>query len=654
MAESGIPFVSSAFSRVSSSLAQSVVLGNLRRQQEEILRVQEQLSSGYRVLRPSDDPVDALRIQDFTIRLQRNSQFTRNIGLSTGRLSIADTTMEHMNDLLNRAREIALSQVQSTGSSQTRALAAQEVTQLLREAVNLANTRYENRYLFGGAVTERAPFLMVGNTVAYVGDDNELLSKVSDSLSMATNVSANEAFGVFSSELLGRDATTLLPVDLDPAVTLSTELSALNVGEGVSPGSIDVTGSVGSVRIDLRIARTVSDVIDLVNAQSAVTGVTAALNGAGNGLALTDVGAGTITVQEVLNGSTAADLGIETPSVGTASPLTGLDLDPLLTSRTLLGDLFAGAGIDPSGMVLTQTTPDGVLTATLDSTVFAATNTVEQLLNSINSTNLFLDARISESGEGIDLVSRLSGSRLTIAENGGTTAATLGLLSSVARAKLSDLNGGLGVASVDGSDFRITLKDGTLHLVDVDSVTTVQELVTALDNLAGLDAVINGVGGITLTDVTAGLGSLTVEDYNGSFAATNLGISGTTAGATIVGSALSFAGEQVEGVFTVLLQLRAGLQDNDTPTINVAGRMIDRVQQNLLSARTDTGARIAHLELATHRLGVEMTELEKFRSNIRDLDFAEAATRFQIQQTVLESSLAVAARVLRTTIFDYL
>ncbi len=644
----GTPFASATFSRVSTTLTSNVILSNLRRNQEDLFRIQEQLSTGYQIIRPSDDPIGANRVQDFTQRISQGEQFVRNIDTAQGRLTMSDASLSEANEIANRARELLLSQAQSTATAQTRLVAAQEVTQLLQEAVNLANIRYEDRYLYGGSRTGSAPFALLGSDVVFRGDLSEFRADVADGLRVSTNVTAG-VFGALSSDLRGLDPATLQPVDLDPQVTVSTRLADLNGGRGVGSGSIQVTGS-GTATIDFRVARTVGDVVDLINARTGDTGVSASV--IPGGLQLTS--ASPITVQEVAGGRTAADLGI----LGTAvtSPLNGTDLDPLITKDTLVGDLFGGAGLDPAGIVVTNASSSQTLTVTFGADVFAASRSIEQMLSAINASNAQVEARLNEAGTGIDLFSRLSGARLTVSENGGATAAQLGLLSTLGRARLEDLNGGAGVGSIDGPDIRITKMDGTQILLDVDGAASVQGLVDALDADPDLSAAIVG-SSIVITDTSAANGTLTIENVNGSYAATNLGIAGTVTGAgpqVISGSALTCAGVQVEGIFTALIRLRDALNANDTAAINAAAGRIDAAQNKILDARTGLGAKINSLDLTKNRLSQEKLELEKLRSSTRDADLAEAASRFQLQMTVLQASLATAARIMETNIFNYL
>ncbi|MDP6958029.1 MAG: flagellar hook-associated protein FlgL [Planctomycetota bacterium] len=655
----GMSFVSSTFSRVSSVLSRNVFLGNMRSNQEDMLRIQEQLSTGRSILRPSDDPVGAHKVLDFNLRISRDDQYIRNLDAGTARLTVSDGTTENANEILNRAREILLQQVQSTATTQTREAAANEISTLLEEAVSLGNTKMQGRHIYGGSRTESEPFVFVGGSVAFLGNTNEFKTDVADGLRLSTNIDPDKAFGVFSEGIEGLNLASgttgyLQAVDLNPALRAETKLDSLNEGEGVRTGSLRITTSAGNAIVDLAGAENVGDILDRINEVSGTTGVTASIDNPvfGKALTLTDIGGGNITVEEVGGGLAAADLGIKVTNG--ASSFTGSDLDPNITSETEMGMLLSGVGIGTAGMTVSNVTATSSFSSTFDVGTFGSSVTVGEVLNQINNAGLFVDARISETGTGIDIFSRLSGGRLTISENGGSTASELGLLSTAARATLGNLNNGLGVGTVEGDDIRITKMDGSDLFLDVDESTTVQSLVDAIDADPGLTATLTALDEILITDTTSGTaGNLTIDNFNGSFAATNLGIVDSTSG-QIVGIPLVFAGVQPVGVFTSLVQLRDSLLANDTVAINSSGSIIDESQKNLLETRAQAGSRLSSLELTKNRVLTEKLELERIVSGTRDIDFAAAATKFQVQQTVLESSLAVASRILQTSILSYL
>ena len=150
-------------------------------------------------------------------------------------------------------------------------------------------------------------------------------------------------------------------------------------------------------------------------------------------------------------------------------------------------------------------------------------------------------------------------------------------------------------------------------------------------------------------DITDSNGNpLTIENFNGSFAATNLGIEGFSPTGQIDGVPLFFAGVQPVGIFTALVQLRDALLGDDAVGINAAGKLVDESQKKLLETRAEAGARLSSLDLTKNRVITEKMELERLVSSTRDIDFAEAATRFQIQQTVKERPKGEAVVVAQT------
>lgn len=754
MADFGLPFVSSTFSRVTNTLARDVAMANLTRLQAALLRTQTEASSGKRINAPSDDPIGATIVLNFRKRVVRNTQFLRNIQDANGRLATADKALGQAQGILDRARAILLSQAQDTANGESRRGAAVEIDALIAEARDIANTRFENRFLFaGGRQTER-PFTDVPGGVAYLGDDAPPRMNLSDGGAVPIGVSGVRAFAGFSAAIAGN-------ADMDPDIALATKLSELNRGRGVRLGSIAVGTSAATLRtIDLRIAEDVGDVVNLINAQTASTGITAALNPAGNGLRLTGAA---VLVQEVDGGKTALDLGLPNLGAPAGSPLDGADLDPVMAQDTPLALLNGGAGLDLSGLVISNATASQTFTATLS---FAGLSTVGDVLNRINTSGVFVQAEINADGTGMNLRTRIGGARLTVAENGGATAAQLGVINanplglptgagpdiqiqthdgtlvpvdlsgaltlqdvvaainaaappltvtasvgaanqlvlndasagaalfqatnlnpsltatalgifqstagntilgtnptSLGRAQVADLNNGLGIETVDGDDIQIQRHDGTTFEVDLSNAATVQDIVDAINNdsqnLPGPSQVVASLGfanNLVLTDPTAGASSFEVRNFNDSQTATQLGIQQSAASptATLAGANLNWAGDQAEGLFTALIRLRDALRADRADVVRHAGLLLDQSQRQVQESRAEVGGSVARFELTQGRLEDERDQVQELRSGVEDIDLAEVATRLQSQQTTLQAALAVTARLLQTTLLNFL
>jgi flagellin-like hook-associated protein FlgL len=162
--------------------------------------------------------------------------------------------------------------------------------------------------------------------------------------------------------------------------------------------------------------------------------------------------------------------------------------------------------------------------------------TVEDLLNTLNSSPADVLAEISPDGRTLSIRSRLSGADFAIGENGGNTATHLGLRTFTQATLLEDLNHGLppGVhPNVIGDDFLIRRKDGVELRFDVSDYNTVGDVINAInthaDNLDPNTRVVarlavNGNGIELVDDGLSGSGQLAVEKINNSQAAEDLGL----------------------------------------------------------------------------------------------------------------------------------
>ncbi len=150
-------------------------------------------------------------------------------------------------------------------------------------------------------------------------------------------------------------------------------------------------------------------------------------------------------------------------------------------------DVNAGAvTAGGSGVNLDQTSgiriTSGGATYNID---LSAAKTVEDVLHAINTSPAGLQAEINASGTGLNVRSITSGTDFSIGENGGTTAAQLGIRSFDRNTQLSVLNYGRGVSSFAGNDFTIHRNDGVEFGVDVGGLTTVGEVIDAINNAPG-------------------------------------------------------------------------------------------------------------------------------------------------------------------------
>ncbi len=629
--------------RVSQNLKAFNLLSTLRGSHLGLFRVQNQLATGLKFLAPSEDPTGAAKVQALDSTMERITQLQKNIRDANAALLAGETAMQDAINLMTEASVIASENVGDTVDGDARKAAAILIDSIVDQAVTIANRRHLGAYLFSGHRNDLPPFSSVAGGVLFEGDAGRRQTIVGLDLALATFTISGVEF--FQSESAGVKGIR----DLDPALTLDTRISDLRgtTGDGIRLGQISVTVGSEQVQIDLGGAATVGDLIDRLNAEMPAA-IEAALTPTGISIGASGGGApSNFTVNDVGAGQAARDLGIYTPVAGIAAGPA--DLDPVMTLRTRLDDLNAGGGIDLSGGI---TIRNGDQSATID---FAGLTTVEQILNLINETGLGVRAAISPDGRSIDLVNLVAGASMSIEENGAAAAENLGIRSIHGGTLLTELDDGRGVFTIEGDDIRIVTSDGTTVDVDIDGLRTVQDVIDAFNSAAGgaFTASLAASGnGITITDNTAGAGTININRINNSPALDGLGLSVSATGGALVGTDPN--PQRVDGTFTALIELRDALDRDDTRTITLAAQRLDSVLTRMQEVQGRAASQARAMEDRAVRFDDTVSATRILLSDVRDVDITEAVVRFQQLQNALQANLATSSRIMNLSLIDFL
>jgi flagellin-like hook-associated protein FlgL len=310
----------------------------------------------------------------------------------------------------------------------------------------------------------------------------------------------------------------------------------------------------------------------------------------------------------------------------------------------------------------------------------SAAVTVQDLTNIVQGAGLGIRVEISEGGDRLSFINELSGGSMSIGEvAGGQTATQLGVRSYAGATLLADFNDGRGVDIITGSvdpisgapdpaadvDFQVTLRDGSSFDVDLAGAVNVQDVIT-LTNAAAFAAGFGGFdpgatffarlapdgNGLELIDNSVGAGSLTVANANGSRAAEQLGIVGSTTGASLTGT--DRATVAADGVFSHLIALREALAANDETGIEIASERLELDLRRVAEARAEVGVRARRVSDSILRQEDLRIQDMGLRSQVQDLDYTEAAVRFSTLQQQLQAGLTVASQMSTLSLLDFL
>ena len=147
--------------KISNRLLYSQIVKDIDQVTEKMYKFNSQISSGKRIETPSDDPLGMANVLVYRTELNTFDQFKKTIDYSKGWLSRMDSILQDMDDLLGRASELAVQESSATASPETRDGAAEEIKQIRDMILGDANSKYGNKYLFGGTMTQNKPFLNV-------------------------------------------------------------------------------------------------------------------------------------------------------------------------------------------------------------------------------------------------------------------------------------------------------------------------------------------------------------------------------------------------------------------------------------------------------------------------------------------------------------
>ncbi len=145
--------------RISTNWSQQLGVIAMTDQHSKLTRIQEELSTGLKVIRPSDDPIGSVRMADLQVSITKTEQYDRNINMAKPRLEAEETAIQGAEDIIMRTQDLTLQALNAPMSTSDRLAIKFEVDELLQELVGLANTRDSNgEYIFSGDLSDNPAY----------------------------------------------------------------------------------------------------------------------------------------------------------------------------------------------------------------------------------------------------------------------------------------------------------------------------------------------------------------------------------------------------------------------------------------------------------------------------------------------------------------
>ncbi|WP_320669666.1 flagellar hook-associated protein FlgL [Patulibacter defluvii] len=172
--------------RITNGMLHRSVLGDLNGSAARLGRTYQQMSSGQRITRPSDDPYGTARALTLRQDLSEIGQHLRNVQDGQGWTQASDAALGEIADSVRRARTLVVGAGNDVGGQAARTAAAAEIDQLIDAIKGAANSSYGGNRLFAGAATGTAPYA-VGASDAYAGDHGTITRTIGPAVDLPIN-----------------------------------------------------------------------------------------------------------------------------------------------------------------------------------------------------------------------------------------------------------------------------------------------------------------------------------------------------------------------------------------------------------------------------------------------------------------------------------
>jgi flagellar hook-associated protein 3 FlgL len=195
--------------RVTQTMMNTQMMRNLTNNLGRMNNMQNQLSTGMRINKPSDDPVGITFALRYRSELDSNDQYIDNVSSAISMLEYTDTTIGQAGDVMHRFKELLVQGSNGTLEQTNLDAIKSEISQLYNQMVEIANSQFNGKHIFNGENTVEKPYptMTLEETAdplatppqfkAYhvASDTGSIRYELSSGMSIAVNITGNEVFG---------------------------------------------------------------------------------------------------------------------------------------------------------------------------------------------------------------------------------------------------------------------------------------------------------------------------------------------------------------------------------------------------------------------------------------------------------------------------
>ncbi|SFJ26778.1 flagellar hook-associated protein 3 FlgL [Paenibacillus sp. UNC496MF] len=181
--------------RVTQNMTSSRLIQNLNTNMRKMAIQQDQISTGRKINKPSDDPVGLTYGLRYRSDLTANTQYQDNISSSLSWLDFYDTQMDQATQVLQRVNDLAVQAGTGTNTPDSLDAINKEIAELKNQMTDIANSSFNGKFVFGGQLFDEKPYPSGTDPKTVSADAGAVTYEIGQGITIDVNMTANQVFG---------------------------------------------------------------------------------------------------------------------------------------------------------------------------------------------------------------------------------------------------------------------------------------------------------------------------------------------------------------------------------------------------------------------------------------------------------------------------
>jgi flagellar hook-associated protein 3 FlgL len=326
--------------RITNNMLISNMLSSMQNNLSRTSLFQNQLATGKKISKPSDDPIVASKSLKLRTDVAEIAQYKRNAEDATSWMGITENTISQMGEVLQRTRELTVQAANGTNTQDDMQKIQSEMEQLKKQLTQMANATYAGRHVFSGFKTDKPLMDDEGNFLLNVANAEKIQYEIGIGDNININVTAGDLFNR-GADAVGNTAgfargngTVAIPLTIVAGTNDTLTLT-------LDGAPVSATLPAGTYSDHFVLLTAIQSSIN--TAAGGTDSVVASFSG--GRLLLTSTTTGATSSVTALGGNALADLGMTTnTSVAGSTGTKG-------SMMQLFDDLLAGLSVGDNGAV---------------------------------------------------------------------------------------------------------------------------------------------------------------------------------------------------------------------------------------------------------------------------------------------------------------